>query len=384
MTTSHSYDIAVVGAGVFGAWTAHRLQSSGASVVLMDQYGAGNSRASSGGETRIMRLGYGPDEIYMSSAKRSLELWRELFRQSEQRLFHRTGVLWMAREDDEYSRSTIATFERAQVAFEKLTRAQLSERYPQIEFGPVNWGILEPESGAVMARQAVRSVVERAKRNGVNYLSDAVLPPTGVGSLESLATLGGREVKAGTFVFACGPWLPKVFPEVLGKLIHVTRQEIFFFGVPAGDGRFSPDRLPIWIDFNDLIYAIPDIDGRGLKVAIDAHGPEFDPDTGDRVVTTEGLTAARRYLSQRVPALANAPLLESRVCQYENTSNGDFLIDRHPSLKNVWLVGGGSGHGFKHGPAVAEYAAGLISGHGRIEPRFTLATKEPTQHRQVF
>lgn len=331
-----------------------------------------------------MRLGYGPDEVYMRSAKRSLQLWRELFRQTEQQLFHRTGVLWMAREDDEYSKSTLANFERAAVVFEKLTRAQLSERYPQIEFGPGDWGILEPESGAVMARQAVRAVVEQAKRNGVTYLSDAVLPPKGTGNLESLVTLGAGEVKAGAFVFACGPWLPKVFPELLGNLIRVTRQEIFFFGVPAGDGRFSPDSLPIWIDFNDLIYAIPDIDGRGLKIAIDAHGPEFDPDTGDRVVSREGLTAARRYLSQRVPALANAPLLESRVCQYENTSNGDFLIDRHPSLANVWLVGGGSGHGFKHGPAVAEYAAGLISGHGTIEPRFSLATKEPTQRRQVF
>jgi sarcosine oxidase len=378
------YDIAVVGAGVFGAWTAYQVQCAGASVILIDQYGAGNSRASSGGETRIMRMGYGLDEIYVRSAQRSLELWQGLFKQSDQVLFHRTGVLWLARDEDAYSISTLATFKQTGVIFEKLTRAGLAQRYPQIELGPITWAILEPESGALMARQAVRAVVQQAEQIGVTYLNDAVLPPGGKSRLEALVTVGGREIKASSFVFACGPWLPKVFPDTLGELIHVTRQEVFFFGVPAGDVRFSPPALPIWIDFNDLVYAIPDVEGRGFKIAIDAHGPEFDPDTGERTATREGLESVREYLSLRVPTLADAPLLESRVCQYENTSNGDFLIDRHPLFANVWLVGGGSGHGFKHGPAVGEYAAGLISGRGQVEPRFSFASKKTTRQRQVY
>jgi sarcosine oxidase len=378
------YDIAVVGAGVFGAWTAYQVQCAGASVILIDQYGAGNSRASSGGETRIMRMGYGLDEIYVRSAQRSLELWQGLFKHSDQVLFHRTGVLWLARDEDAYSISTLATFKQTGVIFEKLTRAGLAQRYPQIELGPITWAILEPESGALMARQAVRAVVQQAEQIGVTYLNDAVLPPGGKSRLEALVTVGGREIKASSFVFACGPWLPKVFPDTLGELIHVTRQEVFFFGVPAGDVRFSPPALPIWIDFNDLVYAIPDVEGRGFKIAIDAHGPEFDPDTGERTATREGLESVREYLSLRVPTLADAPLLESRVCQYENTSNGDFLIDRHPLFANVWLVGGGSGHGFKHGPAVGEYAAGLISGRGQVEPRFSFASKKTTRQRQVY
>jgi sarcosine oxidase len=185
-------------------------------------------------------------------------------------------------------------------------------------------------------------------------------------------------------VFACGPWLPKMFPKLLGELIHVTRQEVFFFGVPGGDKSFGPDALPAWFDFNDLIYGIPNIDGRGFKLAIDEHGPKFDPDAGDRVVSAESLSAARSYLAQRLPALADAPVLETRVCQYENTSNGDFLIDRHPELENVWIVGGGSGHGFKHGPAVGEYVTAMIAGTGTPEPRFSLATKQRVQHRQVY
>jgi glycine/D-amino acid oxidase-like deaminating enzyme len=152
----------------------------------------------------------------------------------------------------------------------------------------------------------------------------------------------------------------------------------------AADRRFAPPAMPVWIDFSDLVYAIPDIDGSGFKVAIDEHGPEFDPDSGDRSVTGEGLAAVRKYVSTRVPALSDAPLLGSEVCQYENTSNGDFLIDRHPNFENIWMAGGGSGHGFKHGPAVGEYLVRQLSGGGEAEPRFSLASKETIHQRSVY
>jgi glycine/D-amino acid oxidase-like deaminating enzyme len=143
--------------------------------------------------------------------------------------------------------------------------------------------------------------------------------------------------------------------------------------------------MPAWIDFRDLVYGIPDLESRGFKVAIDRHGPPFDPDTGERVVTGEGLAAVREYLARRLPALQDAPVVETRVCQYENTSNGDFLIDRHPAFSNVWLVGGGSGHGFKHGPALGAYVADRVLETGvSIEPRFTLATKSKARQRLVY
>ena len=185
-------------------------------------------------------------------------------------------------------------------------------------------------------------------------------------------------------MFACGPWLPKLFPDLLGELVHVTRQEVIFFGVPPGDDSFNRGVMPAWIDFNDLVYALPNLDGRGIKIAIDAHGEEFDPDRGERIVSASGLQAVREYLAKRVPRLAQAPVTETRVCQYENTSNGDFLIDRHPMFENVWIVGGGSGHGFKHGPVVGEYVARMISGDGPEERRFTLATKERVRQRKVY
>jgi len=362
-----TYDAAVVGAGVFGAWTAFSLQQAGRKVVLLDAFGPANSRASSGGESRVIRMGYGRDEIYTRWARRALTLWHQFFQHTDETLFYRTGVLWMAHDGDAYVEATLENLLDAGVEAERWSRRELVRRYPQIDFGPVTWAVFEPASGVLMARRAVQRVVQEAIRRGVvDYLPEAVrtpLGPTGNTRLGSIQTVSGEPIVAESYVFACGPWLPKLFPELLSDLIHPTRQEVFFFGTPVGHHGFAPPEMPVWLDFQEHIYAIPDLEGRGFKVAIDRHGPTCDPDNMERVVSEDGLREVREYLARRVPALADAPVLETRVCQYENTSNGDFLIDRHPSFDNVWLVGGGSGHGFKHGPAVGEYVAALISGH---------------------
>ena len=378
------YDVVVVGAGVFGAWTAYRLRLDGASVLLLDSYGPGNSRASSGGESRILRLGYGPDEIYSRSAQRSQLLWQQLFEQTGS-FFENTGMLWLAAEHDAYCEATLAMLQRLNANFERLDHDELVRRYPQLELGSVAWGILEPDAGVLLARRAVQAVAATAQAIGVEYLQEAVVPPVpSTGKLKSVKTSTGTKIVAGHFVFACGPWLPKIFPDLLGQLIHVTRQEVIFFGVPPGDHSFDKGAMPTWIDFNELVYAMPNLDGRGFKVAFDAHGPAFDPDSGERMITSSGLTAMREFLARRVPRLADAPVTETRVCQYENTSNGDLLIDRHPEMENVSLVGGGSGHGFKHGPVVGEYMAAMIAGKETAEPRFSLATKQKVQQRSVY
>jgi sarcosine oxidase len=384
MKVDKAYDVAVIGAGSFGAWTAYQLRRAGRTVVLLDAYGPGNSRASSGGESRIIRMGYGPDEIYSGWALRALPLWQDLFQRVQQPLFHRTGVLWLASDSDTYNRHNLATFQKLAVPHERLTRPELEKRYPQISLGSATWGLLETESGVLMARRAVQAVVEEGVKHGVDYLAGEVAQPSGSGKLSSLSIASGGAVRAEAFVFACGPWLPKLFPALLGQRIFPTRQEVYFFGVPAGDRRFAQPALPTWIILDDEFYGMPDLEGRGFKAALDRHGPPFDPDTGSRVTTVEGLDAVRVLLARRFPSLKDAPVVETRVCQYENTSNGDFLIDRHPDFDNVWLVGGGSGHGFKHGPVLGEYLTARITEGGAVEPRFGLATKGKIQQRAVF
>jgi sarcosine oxidase len=382
---SRSYNAAVIGAGVFGAWIAYYLQRRGLSVALIDAYGAANGRASSGGESRIIRMAYGADEIYTRWSNRSLAVWQEYFASvGHQELFQRTGVLLMARENDPQMIATWRTLERVGVSFDLLQRDELESRYPQFDFGEVSWAIYEPMSGALMARRAVQSVADFVARNGGDYLIESALAPAGSGRVNEIVTRGGSRIGADLFIFACGPWLPKLFPALLGDRIHPTRQEVYFFGVPAGDRRFAPPLMPTWIDFGAETYGMPDLENRGFKLAFDRHGEAIDPDNADRNVTDDSLEPARAFLARRLPALAAAPLVEARVCQYENTSNGDFLIDRHPDFDNVWLAGGGSGHGFKHGPAVGEYVASRIIEGGEIERRFTLATKETARKRTVF
>lgn len=379
-----TYDAVVVGAGVFGAWTAYHLQRAGRRVLLLDAYGAAHSRASSGGESRLIRLGYGADEIYTRWAIRALTLWQDFFAEAGRpELFQRTGVLWLARASDPYTLATRATLKRAGVKFEELARAELEDRYPQCNFGEITWALYEPESGALLARRAVQAVVEKFAQQG-DLLLEAVHAPLGTGRLQAVLTSSGAQINAPVFVFACGPWLPKLFPELLGQRIHPTRQEVYFFGAPAGDGRFAWPQLPSWIDFGAQVYGVPDLEKRGCKLALDRHGVNIDPDTAERTLTAELLLEVRQFLAVRFPALRDAPLIEARVCQYENTSNGDFLIDRHPDFENLWLVGGGSGHGFKHGPAVGEYVAERIINGGAVESRFTLATKDVVRARAVF
>jgi glycine/D-amino acid oxidase-like deaminating enzyme len=362
------------------------LKRAGKSVVLLDAYGPGNSRSSSGGESRIIRMGYGKDEIYSQWSHDSLGLWKELFRTVNQPLFVETGVLWLSRPNFAYTRESRETLERLKIPTEVLGEAELARRYPQIRPAPGMTGVLEPGSGALLARRAVRAVFDEALRAGCEFIPEAVAPPQGTKRLGLIRTNTKREISAGTFVFACGPWLPKLFPALLGKRIVPTRQEVFFFGTPAGDNRFAPPAMPVWIDFTIEAgpYGFPDLESRGFKLAFDQHGPRFDPDTGVRIPGAEGIAHARRYTADRFPALKGAPLVETRVCQYENTSNGDFLIDRHPELENVWLVGGGSGHGFKHGPAVGRYAAARILDGAAVDARFSFATKAEEQKRTVY
>jgi sarcosine oxidase len=380
-----AYDVAVVGAGVFGAWTAYRLAQAGRRVALLDAYGPGNARASSGGQTRVIRMGYGDQEIYTRWSMHSLDIWKTLVGQlGRPSVFQQAGVLWMARGEDPLTTKTLATLQRLGVVHERLGRSELERRWPQIDFGPNTWAIYEPDSGFLVGFHAVQAVVQMAEGTGVDYLQEAAVPPAGKGRMTSIATRSGKTVNAGTFVFACGPWLPKLFPDLLGERIFPTRQEVFYFGPAPGDARFRSPAMPVWVDFAEEIYGLPDFRGRGFKVAPDRHGPAFDPDTGARVITPETLATVRNFVARRFPALKDAPLVSSEVCQYENTSNGDFLIDRHPERDNVWLVGGGSGHGFKHGPAVGEYVTARIVEGGAVETRFSLATKQKVQKRAVY
>ena len=378
--------VAVIGAGVFGAWTAHHLLKAGHKVTLIDAWGPANSRASSGGESRLTRAAYGKDAIYTRMAMDSLPQWKALSAVSGLPIFIPAGILFFFPTEEPYVRDSIAAHQRLGLPTDVLAQAEMARRFPMIDFEGIKIGLYEPAFGALMARRAVLTLVDRFSRDGGTYTRGAVTIPTGgADRLAEVNLSSGERITADRFVFALGPWLPKLFPDVIGPRIEPTRQEVFFFAPPAGDRRFTPGAMPGWADFNggDIFYGFPDLESRGLKFAHDAHGVTVDPDTQDRRPTEAALAEIIAYRDRRFPAMKGAPLTEARVCQYENSSNGDFLIDLHPRWSNVLLLGGGSGHGFKHGPEVGRYAAARLFGSIKPEPRFSLATKAETHHREV-
>jgi len=378
--------VIVVGAGVFGAWTATHLLRLGHGVTLIDAWGPAHSRASSGGESRLTRGAYGKDAIYTRMALDSLREWKALSAIAGLPIFHECGVLFFFPTEEQYVRDSIAAHKAIGIPTQALNQREMSGRFPMIDFSGVVVGLYEPGFGALMARRAVQTLVDLFVQQGGKYVEAVARPPRASGDkLAEVALSDGAKLTADQFVFALGPWLPKVFPDVIGPRILPTRQEVFFFAPPAGDPRFLPSAMPGWADFNggDIFYGFPDLEARGVKFAHDAHGVEVDPDTQDRRPTESALAEIIAFRDRRFPLLRGAPLTEARVCQYENSSNGDFLIDFHPQLKNLLLVGGGSGHGFKHGPEVGRYAARRLLGSVEVEPRFSLATKSEYHHREV-
>jgi glycine/D-amino acid oxidase-like deaminating enzyme len=361
----------VVGAGVFGAWIAYTLAERGHRVRLLDAHGAGNSRSSSGDETRIIRMSYGADEIYTRMSQRSLERWKALPVDARFPVFHPAGALFTARPGHAHFTESGRTLRRCGIACEDLTSQELAQRFPQIRFEPGTLGLWEPESGVLMARRGVQTVVAEAQKLGVSY-EHAAADPAAI----------RRAYPADRYVFACGAWLAGLFPATIGPRLFPTQQDVYYWAVPAGCADYQPPRQPAWVDFGAEVYALPDLENRGFKIAFDRHGPPFDPETGSRVVSPDSLRQMREQLRRWFPALANAPVTETRVCAYENTASGDFLIDEvEPGL---WVAGGGSGHGFKHGPAVGEYVADVWEGRRAPEARFQWASKATAQQRMVY
>ena len=378
--------IAVVGAGAFGSWIALLAVRAGFDTILIDQYGPANELSSSAGSSRIIRRAYGTDEIYTLLAERSRELWTAfLADENRSHCFRRTGVLWLARDGDASIHAAREIFERRRLAHDFLESRGIRALCREIEVPAGTVALYEPDGGALLAEESVRAVAESAIRHGARYVSNRVKPVRAAASMDCLEIENDEPIKAELYVFACGSWLPKLFPEVLGSVIFPTRQEVFFFEPPPEWARHDMASLPIWVDQIDprIPYGFPDIDSAGIKVAFHHTGPRFDPDVGSREIGREQITEAAEYLRLRFPAMRAPMFRRARVCHYENTSSGDFLIDRHPSIRNVWLAGGGSGHGFKHGPAIAEYLLDAIQRDYSPEARFRFEAKGKELARRV-
>jgi len=356
--------VVVVGAGAFGGWASLYLLRSGLDVTLIDAWGAGNSRSSSGDETRVIRSTYGANEFYFDLNVRALELWKENQKNWGKQLFFNTGVLWFCYNDkNPLVDNSIPFAKKYKMEYDYMSGEEVRKKYPAINCNDLHHAWFDPHGGYLKARESCQVVNEAFIREGGKFIQASANPGIISSSrIKSLRLSGGEEITADAYLFACGAWLGQLFPEVLGKKITCTKQEVYYFGVPKEQSTHY-DNLPVWIDLDghDYYYGIPGNANRGFKIGVDLRGEVFDPTDGERTYNSETLMQARKFIGHRFPGLKNAPLIESRVCPYENSPDGNFIFERHPEAENLWFLGGGSGHGFKHGPALGELVAKAFS-----------------------
>ena len=371
--------LVVVGAGTMGAWTALQAARAGWQVTLVDAYGAGSPRATSGDETRIIRASHGTDRFYTRWSRDAREAWLAFGEEVGEAFLVPAGALWFAHREDGFEAASVATLREMDIPVERLAPDEVATRWPQVAAMDLAFAVFEPEAGLLMARRSVARVARRVVELGGTVELAWARPGRRApdGRLEDVELGDGRRLTADRFVFACGPWLPRVFPDIATDLVRVTKQDVCFVGPAGGDGRFDAAALPCWVDYDASYYGIPAVDGRGMKIAPDRYGPVFDPSAGERLIDPDTVRLARTYLARRFPDLAGAPIVETRVCQYETTPDTHFVIDRHPALENAWLVGGGSGHGFKHGPVIGRYVTQLLEGReaSAEERRFAIGPR---------
>ena len=356
-------EVVIVGAGTFGASLAWRLAGAGERVTLVDQFEPGDSRATSGGETRLIRCSHGSDADYTAMARRARTLWRELEAESGEDLLVECGVAWFAHREDGWEAASERTLAAQGIPVE---RHDVASVFPSFRGDDLAFTLLEPEAGVLRAQRAVQALAAQAAAHGARVIRARVQPDGAAALLDD-----GTRLEGDVVIWACGGWLARLFPGLV--TLKVTRQELLFLdGGPA----WRAAGVPGWVDYDHAMYGTADLDALGVKAALDVEGPPLDPDAElDDAPTTE--PAVRAYLRRRFPALEHAPLTEARACRYELSPDSHFIAARHPDHAGVWILGGGSGHGFKHGPAMAERVAAALAGAGPLPDRFRLGERTP-------
>ena len=351
----------VVGGGIFGSALADRLVTDGWEVRLVDVFEPGDPRSESGGETRMFRFSHGTDRFYTDLAYESLELWREL----GAGILIEAGAVWLSRREDGWEADSEATLRAAGVPVERLTPEETARLFPSLAVDDVAFGLLEPEGGVLRAGDGVRALVARAREGGLEVVRGAAAPAGAAASLPD-----GHRLEADHVIWACGAWLGRLFPGVVD--LRVTRQDVCLFDVPA---NWATPGVPGWLDFDSSFYGHGLVEPHGMKVSNDREGVDVDPGARPERAAEEYIRHSAEYLARRFPALAGAPLRSAPVCHYSLTADGGFLFARHPRHERVWLLGGGSGHGYKHGPAIAALVARVLRGEAEPDERFRLGER---------
>jgi len=381
--------IAVIGSGIWGACTAYSLRKSGVEVDLYDMWGPGNARSGSGGSSRIIRLTYGKDNIYSELTNASFSFWEKLSKKNNEKLYIENGMLWLVTQNDSsYVEKSIPIIKSLGHQIENLPISIAKKTYPIINFNGVKKVYLEKKAGILLASRCCKKVVKEFQKIGgsliigeVNIKENKLTEGNGV-------LINNKKITADQYIIACGPWNNKVLPKFFKNITYTSRQEVYFFSVPNRNAEnYGIENMPCWMDLNEktpTYYGMPFHLNKGFKIAYDERSTSFDPDTSDRIPMSKLIERTKKYIYNRFPGLKGLPITESKVCQYENSIDGNFIIGRHTKSKNVLILGGSSGHGFKMGPGIGELVKDVLLNNKKIPSFFNKSRLEESKNSSQY
>jgi sarcosine oxidase len=441
IATSASADIVVIGAGGWGAFTALNLIQKGHKVTLVDAYGPGNARSTSGDETRGVRSSYGDrpgeqGETWTLWAREAMGMWKafdeEWGKHFRLNLFHVTGDLIMRTEWDNFQLRTKIWWDKHNIPYEVLNPADVRKAFPVLSMDDITAVLYEPDAGIVRARRSAQAAASAFETLGGKIVIGRATPgKMSGGKLDEINLDTGQTLRADTFVWCVGPWMGKTFPDILAKKTRVPIGYVVYFATPVNDQRFTYPNLPSYNFPGVTGWAALPVDNRGFRVRGAERAPgqqaapgtpgaapgagtvpagsgraagagaaggaaggggggggrggqqavvplaQQDPDTSDRWADQTRIEGSRRFIAHRFPALKDAPVSQTHSCHYESTSSGDFIVDIHPAMSNCWIVAGGNSEGFKMCPKIGAYASSRILGV-EGDPKLVKAFKIPS------
>jgi len=382
--------VVILGAGAWGSFTALELRRRGHRVTMVDAYGPGNSRSTSGDETRGIRSSYGDRGAgaqWTQWAHEAIGRWERFDAEHAKafgsRFFIRTGDLILREKDEPFLARTREYWTAHGVPFEVLDGDEVRRRWPVINADDTTIALYEPAAGVARARAATQAAAALAQRAGAKLVIGRATPgPITNGMLDGLVLQDGTVIRGDTYLLCVGPWFRMLLPDLMAPRTRVPIGHVCYFATPPGDGRFSAPNLPSWNIPGVTGWPSLPFDARGFRVrgAVPPPPPppgveppppppplppdpaQQDPDRSSRVTNQDRIDGARRVLARRFPLLAEVPLNETRACHYESSVNSDFIIDLLPETQNCWIAGLGQAEGFKFAPVVSEYIASRVEG----------------------
>ncbi len=360
---SRTYDVVVVGAGIYGTTAALELHRRGRRVVLLDPGPIPHPLASSTDISKVVRMEYGADSGYMALVDDAISGWHRWNETFGETLYHETGVTMLSRrvmapggfEYESYQR----LLERGREP-ERLNAEEISHRFPAWRSDQYQDGFFHARGGFAESGRVVSTLVQQARRSGIEVLEGVTVANVTVDRwvATGVATRAGETVSAGDVVLCTGAWTPWLLPE-LQPVMRSTGHPIFHLQCDQPK-RFSSPRFAVFTAdiANSGWYGFP-YHPRANVVKVGNHGVgvAVDPASGERVVTAEDEVQLRQFLASALPDLAEAPLVYTRRCLYSDTLDGHLWIDRHPEISGLTVAAGGSGHAFKMAPMLG----GLIA-----------------------